>query len=128
MFEKRLLSFKYAFKGIITLIKSQANAKIHLFATILVVLCSFLFQVSAIEWCMLIICIAAVFSAEAFNTALEFLTDLVSPEYHPLAGKVKDVAAAGVLIVAIGSFIVAVIIFLPKLIQLIIHIFMDSPT
>ena len=60
------------------------------------------------------ICIALVISLEAVNTALEYLTDLVSPERHPLAGKAKDVAAAAVLIAAIGSAIVGLLIFVPK--------------
>ena len=62
--------------------------------------------------------ITTVLSAEAFNTAIEYLIDLVSPDYHPLAGKAKDVAAAAVLFTAIGAFFVGLIIFLPKVIAL----------
>jgi diacylglycerol kinase (ATP) len=58
--------------------------------------------------------------AEAFNTALEFLTDLASPEPHPLAGKAKDVAAGAVLIAAIMAVIIGVIIFLPKILEVVI--------
>ncbi len=114
MFEKRLLSFKYAFQGLITLIRTQANAKIHCFAALLTIGLSFYFQLSHIEWCLVIFAIVSVLSAEAFNTAIEYLTDLVSPDYHPLAGKAKDVAAGAVLCTAIGAFFVGLLLFLPK--------------
>lgn len=115
MFGKRLLSFKYAIQGIVLLIRTQANAQIHCVAAFLVLLLSIFFQISVTEWCLVVLCITSVLSAEAMNTALEFLTDLVSPDYHTLAGKAKDVAAAAVLLSAIGSFIVGAIIFLPKI-------------
>ncbi len=75
-------------------------------------------SLSAIEWCLVLLCMVMVIGMEAMNTALEYLTDLVSPEHHPLAGKAKDVAAAAVLICAIGAVIVAAIIFVPKLLEL----------
>lgn len=118
MLKKRLDSFKYAFQGIVDLFKSQANARIHLSLTVLVLLFAWYFKISSIEWIAIIICIAMVFSAEAMNTALEYLTDLVSPEHHVLAGKAKDAAAASVLFLAIGAAIAAAIIFLPKVIAL----------
>lgn len=110
----RLKSFKYAFDGLADLVKTQPNAWIHTFIALVVLLAGFLFQLSRIEWCIISLTIALVFAAEAFNTSIEYLTNLVSPDYHPLAGKTKDVAAAGVLIVAIGAAAVGVIIFLPK--------------
>ena len=64
------------------------------------------------------LCIELLISMEAINTALEYLTDLVSPEYHPLAGKVKDVAAAAVLVAALGAATVGLIVFGPKLLAL----------
>lgn len=115
MLKPRLKSFHYAINGFIDLIKTQPNAWIHSFIALIVLLAGFLFQLSKIEWCVISLTIALVFAAEAFNTAIEYLTNLVSPDYHPLAGKTKDVAAAGVLIMAIGAVIVGVIIFLPKL-------------
>lgn len=116
--KKRLKSFSYAFAGIKDLFKTQPNAKIHLVVAICVIIAGFFFQVSTTEWCILAITMAMVLSAEAFNTALEYLTDLVSPDHHPLAGKTKDVAAGGVLISAIAAVIVGLIIFLPKLMTL----------
>jgi diacylglycerol kinase len=115
MMKKRIDSFVYAFKGIYTLFATQANARIHGAVLILILIFGFYFHLSATEWCLIILASAAVLSAEAMNTALEFVVDLVSPEYHDLAGKAKDVAAAAVLISAIGAAITGFIIFLPKL-------------
>lgn len=116
-FRKRLQSFGYAFKGVAILLHSQPNARIHLLATLIVIVVAYLTKCSHTEWAILLLTIGYVFTAEAFNTALEFLTDLVSPQYHELAGKTKDVAAAGVLFSAIFAVGVAIFIFLPKIIQ-----------
>ena len=70
-------------------------------------------RISRYEWCLLILCMMSVWTAEAFNTALECLTDLASPEQHPLAGRVKDVAAGAVLIAAVAAAIVGAIVFIP---------------
>lgn len=115
MIKKRLASFGFAFKGIATLIRSQPNARIHLMAIIVVTGAGFFFKVSHLEWLVLTLTMTIVMAAEGFNTALEFLTDLVSPHYHELAGKTKDVAAAAVLITAIGAIVVGMIIFVPKI-------------
>ena len=111
-------SFQFALKGIAALIKTQANARIHALATVVVLGSGFLFEVNATEWCLLIICIGGVWTAEGLNTAIEALTDLVSPNYHPLAGRAKDVAAGAVLISAIAAAMVAAIVFLPKILTL----------
>jgi len=114
----RLNSFKYAFAGIREVIASQPNMKIHIGFAFLTIIAGFYFSISTTEWCFVVVASLAVMSAEAFNTALEHLTDLVSPEYHPLAGKVKDAAAGGVLIAAIGAVIIGLLIFLPKVLSL----------
>ena len=114
MLKERINSFKYAIKGI-GLLFTEPNAKIHLGFTLLTIAGGFFFSVSNLEWCILILAIAIVLAAEALNTAVEYLTDLVSPNHHPLAGKTKDVAAGAVLIAAIGAAIIACIIFLPKI-------------
>lgn len=116
-FHQRIRSFGYAFQGVGWLFKTQVHAWIHLVATLVVVGLGWYFSVETLEWCILIGCITLVFTAEAFNTALEFLTDLASPEYHPLAGKAKDVAAAAVLLAAIGSIVIAGFIFCPRLLS-----------
>lgn len=114
---KRLNSFKYAFRGLGLLFITQANARIHLFVLIAVVVAGKVLEVSTTEWLFLVSAIGAVLTAEALNTALEFLTDLVSPGYHELAGKAKDVAAAAVLITALTAACTGLIIFLPKLLR-----------
>jgi len=117
MLKARLNSFRYAFKGIADLFRNTPNAQIHLFAACCAVMAGFYFGISRIEWCIIILCIALVFAAEAANTAIEYLTDLVSPEYHQLAGKTKDAAAAAVLLAAIGAAIVGIIIFAPYIMR-----------
>ena len=113
--KKRIDSFRFAFRGIADFVRSEANARFHLVAATAVVAAGFWFRVSPGEWLALILCIALVISLEAINTAIEHLTDLVSPNYHPLAGKAKDVAAGAVLIAAFGAVAVGLIVFLPKI-------------
>ena len=115
MLKKRFNSFKFAFTGLFDLFRSQPNARIHLCFAVLACCLGFFLSINSFEWLCIIFCIGLVLSAEAFNTALEYLTDLVSPDYHPLAGKAKDAAAAGVLLVAIMAALVGAVIFLPKL-------------
>ena len=117
MFRKRIKSFIYAFKGIATLFTSQPNARIHGIVLTLVVVAGFYFKVERTEWLAIALVSALVLSAEAMNTAIEFVVDLVSPDYHPLAEKAKDVAAAAVLLAAFGAIIVGLIIFLPKIVN-----------
>ncbi|MFN0034580.1 MAG: diacylglycerol kinase family protein [Saprospiraceae bacterium] len=112
---KRAAGFRYAFQGLADLFKSQPNARIHLAAAALAVAAGFYFQISNMEWLAVVGCIVLVLSLEAMNTAIEHLTDLASPGFHPLAGKAKDVAAAAVLIAAFGSAVVGAIVFLPKM-------------
>lgn len=111
----RILSFGFAIQGLITFFKTQHNACIHLLAAIVVITAGFVLKVSNTEWCWLIISIGFVFAAEMFNTAIEFLTDIVSPQFHPTAKKVKDVAAGAVLIAALSAVVIGAIVFLPKL-------------
>lgn len=98
--------------------RSQPNAKIHLVAAVGAVFAGWYFEISATEWCLVVYAIAVVLAAEAFNTAIEELTDLTSPDFHPLAGKAKDSAAGAVLLTAIGAAIVGAIIFFPKVAKL----------
>lgn len=101
--------------GLADLWRSQPNARIHAFAAVVVTLAGFFFKISALEWVAVVLCIAMVVAAEAMNTALEYLTDLVSPDFHPLAGKAKDASAAAVLVLAVGAAIVGGLIFFPKI-------------
>ncbi|MBC8109861.1 MAG: diacylglycerol kinase family protein [Verrucomicrobia bacterium] len=112
---KRLFSFTFAFNGILHFLKTQHNAWIHAVITLLVVVFGFWLKVSLMEWLFLVFAIGFVFVAEMFNTALELLVDLVSPDFHTLAGKTKDVAAGAVLVAAITAALIGLAIFLPKL-------------
>jgi len=95
------------------MIASQHNAWIHAVATLLVIALSVYLRLSNVEWCLIVVAMIAVWTAEALNTAFEFLTDVASPEFHPLAEKAKDVAAGAVLIAAIGSVVIGLLVFWP---------------
>ena len=112
------MSFKYAFSGIIQFFIHTHNAWIHLVATIVVVFGGFVFNISKPEWLFLIVAMGMVWVAEAFNTAIEFLVNLVSPDYNKLAGSVKDIAAGAVLLAAICSAIIGLILFIPHILKL----------
>lgn len=114
----RLSSFRYAWNGLKVFFHTQHNSWIHAVAAVVVVTAGFLFGLERWEWSMVIIAIGAVLAAEAINTAIEFLTDLVSPGYNEKAGKIKDLAAAGVLIASIGAAIIGAIVFLPHILLL----------
>jgi diacylglycerol kinase (ATP) len=116
-FKKALRSFRFAGRGIMELFRFENNARIHLSVAIIVIGAGFYFQLSYTEWALISTQITLVWSAEAFNTALEKIADVVSPEYHPLIKSVKDLAAGAVLIVAV-AVIVGLLVFLPKIIAL----------
>lgn len=113
--QKEVRSFKYAFNGIVGAIKSELHIKFHVLAAVLVIVCGFVFDVSSLEWCVLLLCIGAVFSAELINTAIEKWLDYSHPKQHKTVGFVKDVAAGAVLVLSIISACIAGIIFIPKL-------------
>jgi diacylglycerol kinase len=118
-FTGRIRSFKFAIAGIWTMLKTQHNAWVHAFATVVVVATGFFFGVSTSEWCWLVLAIMAVWIAEALNTAFEFLADAASPGFHPLVKHAKDVAAGAVLIAAIGSLIIGVLVLGPYVVAMI---------
>src|SRR5512143_468967 len=119
---KRLLSsFNYALQGISHAIRTQANLRIHVAILIVVIIAGFLLHISAIEWIDLVLAMMIVLSAELFNTSIENAMDRVSTEQHPLAKVAKDTAAGAVLITAIGSVVIGVLIFGPKLLALLNH-------
>ena len=117
-FSSRLKSFIYAFNGIKILVKEEPNFRIHLTCTILISSLGLVIGLSQYEWIVIIICIVSVLFAEALNTAIELLADVLSEDYHPLIKKVKDVGAAAALFAAIGAAIIGGIIFIPKLMSL----------
>lgn len=117
--EKQSLAsaFHNAFMGLRFIFTSERNAKIHLVATVLVIIAGIIFRISVVEWLSIIFAIGFVWVSESLNTAIEKITDLASPEYHELARITKDTAAAAVLLASITSAIVGVIVFLPRFFQ-----------
>lgn len=111
-------SFADARKGITTALKTELHLRVHVLAAVLVVLAGWLLHISSTEWMFVLICMGGVITAELFNTAIEKLVDLVSPEYNKQAGFIKDVAAGAVLVNAIIAALVGLFIFIPKLIAL----------
>lgn len=109
-------SFKAAFEGIVSTYKKEQNIKIHTVMAIIVVLGGLLFRISYFEWLVCLVLIGFVLMAEFFNTAIEYVVDLASPNIHPLAKAAKDTASAGVLMMAIVSAIIGCVIFIPKVI------------
>lgn len=114
----RLCSIGHALRGVGLLVRGEPNARIHALATVLVILAGTLFQLSLIEWGLIVIAIACVWAVEALNTAIEALVDLISPERRSLAGKVKDIAAGAVLITACASVVIGLLVFVPYLLGL----------
>lgn len=112
-----MASFGYAFRGIGFLFRTQIHAWFHLVATVVVIAAAAFFSVRPTEWCVLILSTGLVWIAETLNTAIEFVVDLASPEYHELAGKAKDVAAGAVLLSAITAAGVGLIVFIPYIVE-----------
>jgi len=115
LFASRIQSFRYAFRGLWQLVRSQANARIHACATLAVVAAGVIIGITRYEWCLITLACVAVWAAEALNTAIEWLADAASPEFHPLIQNAKDVAAGAVLIAAMGSVIIGILVFGPYL-------------
>lgn len=115
-FVSRAKSFNSAVQGIITVAVTQPNMLIIAVAAITTIAAGLLLDLTRIEWAFVGAAIGIVWMAETFNTALEFLVDLVSPEFHPLAKKAKDAAAGAVLVAIILSLGLGGLILLPKLI------------
>jgi diacylglycerol kinase (ATP) len=109
----RLRSFVFAARGLRTMLVSQHNAWIHASATFAVITLGLSLGLSRLEWLSLVLAIVCVWTAEALNTAIEFLCDVASPEFHPLIEKAKDVAAGAVLICALGALAIGVLVLGP---------------
>lgn len=112
---KRLKSFVFAFHGICLLITREPNAWIHCFAAVCVITAGCIVGLSPTEWIAVTLAIGAVLAAEAVNSSIEALADLVSPGYHEAIKRTKDLAAGAVLILAIAAAVIGLIIFIPKL-------------
>ena len=112
-FVGRVISIKHAVDGVMEILKTQRNSWVHLSSSLVVICLGLHFQLSNFEWCFLIVAITSVWVAEGLNTAFEYLCDVVSPEFHPLVKKSKDIAAGAVLFSAIGAVVVGILIFSP---------------
>jgi diacylglycerol kinase (ATP) len=112
---KRIASFGHAFCGISTLLRTQHNTWLHLAATAAALALGYLLAITRGEWLAVVAAIGLVWTAEALNTAVEFLADEVSLERRDLLGKAKDVGAAGVLFASVSALVVGLIVFVPYL-------------
>ena len=110
-------SFKYALSGITRAFKSERNFRLIILCAFLVTVFGFCFDISKSEWLILLLCCSGVIVSEMINTAIETIVDIVSPEYHESAKKIKDISAGAVLLASFFSVIIGTIIFLPYLIK-----------
>ena len=115
---KRLKSFGYAFNGLKVLFKEEHNSRIHLVAAFFAILLGWWLKLTLLEWVAISLVIGAVFAAELFNSAIENLADHLAPARHEKIKKVKDLAAAAVLVCAIAAVAVGCLVFLPKLLAI----------
>ncbi len=116
--KERLKSFGYAIAGLKFMFFSQHNFLIHIVLAAIAVLLGFMLNISSIEWVAIIIVISLVISAEILNTAIEEIVNFISPQKNKKAGIIKDLAAGAVLVLSMGALITGIIIFLPKIIQI----------
>ena len=114
----RLRSFVYAGRGLRAMLSTQHNSWLHAVATASALGLGFALGIARVEWLVLVLAIVSVWTAEALNTALELLCDVASPSFHPLVRTAKDVAAAAVLICAAGAAVIGLLIFGPRLLDL----------
>lgn len=113
----RLRSFACAIRGLRFLVASQKNALIHAVATAAVCILGLFLGLTATQWALIVVAIVAVWVAEALNTSLELLADAVAPEFSPLVGRAKDVAAGGVLVAAVGAVVIGILVLGPRILE-----------
>ncbi|MEJ6981773.1 diacylglycerol kinase family protein [Pedobacter sp. P351] len=113
--KKFFKGFLYAWQGIVYAFATQINFKFHTFSAIVIVALGCFFKLDLFEWLWISAAIILVVVAELFNTALEVLVDLVSPDYNEKSGIVKDLSSAAVLLTAVLSAIIGISVFLPKI-------------
>lgn len=113
--KKILHSFVYAFEGIKILLKEEHNYVFHTFASIIAIILGFIYKLSSIEWCIVILTIGFVIVTETLNTSIENIMDFVCPDKNRIVKKIKDLSAAAVFVSAVSAFVVGLIIYLPKI-------------
>lgn len=116
--KKIIKSFKDAIKGIVYIFRTQRNFRIQVVIFTLVILAVIILKLSFAEAAVIIFAGGLVLVGEMINTGLEKLVDLISPEYHPLAGKIKDISAGVVLVAAVIAVIIGLLIFIPAIIEI----------
>lgn len=117
-FIRYIKSFKHAVDGIVYSLENEHNMLIMMIATIVTLIASFLFNISKLELCIVIICIGSVIACEMINTSIEATIDLVTTKENKLAKIAKDSASGASLVLSIMSLFIAGIIFIPKIIAL----------
>ncbi len=120
--KKLINSFKYAFSGIATAFKSEKNMKIHFIMMMLVIIFGILLKISLNEWLVCIMLFCMVIGSEMINTAVENVVNLAMPTKNEVAKNAKDISAGAVLVFAIGSAIIGLIIFIPKIINVLVNL------
>lgn len=111
-------SFRYAFEGVRTVFQEERNMRSHTFSAIIVILLSLFLPLNLYEWLWILLACFAIIVMEILNTVVENIIDFVSPDYHPLAKKIKDMAAAAVLFTSFFAVITGGIILLPKILEI----------
>ena len=117
----RIKSFGFAINGLKLLLKNEHNARVHLVASIGVIIGCFVFTLSTIEICLVLFSIGLVFIIELLNTAIENISNFVEPEWNKKIGEIKDYSAAAVLIAALVSCLIGLVIFIPKFLELLVN-------
>ena len=115
---KRFKSFEYAFNGLKILIREEHNSRIHILGAMVVLIAGYFYQLSAFEWIAIVFAIGLVIVLEIFNSAIENISDFISPGQDDRIKRIKDLSAAGVLVGAITAAIIGLIVFVPKIIGL----------
>ena len=114
-FSARLKSFVYAFSGLGFMLRTQHNAWLHSIASLIVVAVGIGLRVSLADWRWLVIAMAMVWVAEIFNTAVEYICDVVSPDYSIAVKHAKDIAAGAVLVCAMAAAFIGAFTLWPYL-------------
>lgn len=113
--KKRLIGFKFAWRGLVEVFKEERNFKVHVTITLLVIITGFCVKLSTLEWTIIFLVISHVLVAEVFNSVIERVIDYIKPDIHPLARSIKDIAAGSVLIATMFAIVIGAIILLPKI-------------
>ena len=114
-----LRGFGFAFEGMVHAARAERNMRVHIIIAVCCVLLGIFLRLSLVEWAVIALAMSGVFTSEMMNSAVEGLIDLASPEHHPLAKIAKDAAAGAVLVNATFAAVAGVLIFAPKLLEVV---------